>query len=177
MKRTWTMAQQRRYRALCKLLAEAQGFDDEARRLVIGRVCEGAASTTEIDRDGMTALIKEMQGLCRQAGVALERRPGDKPPKRLRQNGYIALLQRQLGWDEGRLAGFIRRQFKGWKDSVLQLATAEKSELITALKAEKASQEAGKARRERTPEERQSRNAAWGEVVRGGQAPPQDRAV
>lgn len=145
MKQPWTMAQQRRYRALVARLRQVADFDDESRRAVIARVCGGATSTTEIDRDGMTRIITEMHSLCRDAGVRLRRRPAS----RWTQEQFIAHLQARLGWDETRLAGFIRRVTRGFKGSPLTLTTREKSALIAALKALLRDQYLHTARRER----------------------------
>lgn len=149
MSQAWTRAQQRHYRALVAALRAAADFGDENRRDVIERVCgRGKRSTTEIDRPQMARLIDEMRRLCRAHGVDMGRAMA-RP--HWTQEQYVAHLEQELGWQgqPERLAGFIRRITRGWKDAALGLTRAEKSALIVALRAELRSQRDGTARRER----------------------------
>jgi len=142
-----TLAQQRRYRALCTALAEAQPFDDDSRRDVTERVC-GIRSTAGLGRAEMARLIDEIARLARQAGASV--RPARRR-SRWTQDELIAYLAGQLGWcgHPERLEGFVRATFRGWQGGMMGLSVGQKSLLIVGLKRLIADQMAGWAKRER----------------------------
>jgi hypothetical protein len=75
----------------------------------------------------MTLVINEQERMLgHEAGV----------PTHATQDDMIHSLEHRLGWDGNphRLAGFIRRQTHGRKDSLAELDRFEKVALIEALK-------------------------------------------
>lgn len=145
----WTMAQQRLYRRQVEQLNRATNghYGDDDRRALMARVT-GKASTADLYRDQMARVIDEQDRLLRQCGEAEERpRKAGWSGRRntLSQADYIDLLVKQLGWDAGRLRGFIERQYRGWRSDLAQLDRHERSGLITALKGLLHSQAAGTA--------------------------------
>jgi len=150
-----TKQQRRLYWALVNRLREVAEFDEDSRRAVTGRVC-GVQSTKALPRADMKRLIAEIRRLCEAHHVRLPRRrdpwrpsPGIRPTKK--QTAWVAELERRLGWagEPGRLQGFIRRTFRGFRSNLEDLTRREMSVLITALEAERNSQVAGKAQMER----------------------------
>lgn len=161
----WTFAQQKLYRRQVALLNQASGghYGDGARRLVLERVTR-KASTGDIDRDEMTAVIREQAKLLRQFGIKTERKAA---PRRMTQVEYLDSLVERLGWDDARLAGFIQRQTQGWHRSVETLDQVERSKMITALSAVLRDIREGAARADR-PADARPRHSWTPEVVPGG---------
>lgn len=126
MNTKWVYEQQRKYRAQVAEL----GLTEEQRRALLHQLT-GKDSTTQLDKDEMSAVINAQEQLIAQAkGLA----PGER---HMSQGDFVHVLERRLGWHRNprRLAGFIRRQTHGLKESVVQLSAPEKTIIIEALKA------------------------------------------
>jgi len=150
-----TKEQRGLYWALVNRLRQVAEFDEDSRRAVTGRVC-GVESTKALSGAQMKRLIAEVRRLCEAHHARLPRRrdlrrpsPGTGPTKK--QTAWVAELERRLGWanEPGRLQGFIRRTFRGFRSNLEDLTRREMSTLITAMEAERDAQTAGKARKER----------------------------
>ncbi len=123
----WTIEQQRKYRAQVREL----GLSEEERRDLLRRLT-GRQSTADLNRDEMTFVINEQEKMLGHATAGSTQ----EPPAHASQDDMIRALEHRMGWDENprRLAGFIRRQTHGRKDSLAELDRKEKAALIEALK-------------------------------------------
>jgi hypothetical protein len=121
-------------------------YGDDERRDLMERIT-GKRSTLELSRDEMKQVIDEQQRLLRQCDPSFQR------PRRptWTQETYIAHLVDLLGWSKSpeRLTGFIRKETRGWIDSLDRLNRAQKSNLISGLKRLLADERSGKARADR----------------------------
>lgn len=160
----WTTAQQRLYRWQVQQIRVYMPYSEDDRRAVLKRVT-GSESTSDIDGYGMKRVIDEQARLLRQCGVKRER-PGGR--RSMSQDEYLELLVLQLGWkgQPERLAGWIRREFQGWKTSTAELTRAEKTILITGLKRLVKAERDGRIRADRPQADRPERRSWTPEVIR-----------